>query len=185
MVDTAAAKYPTYMDTSRGYVVPNSTNWPYSVSPSSGIIQPIQVMGTQLDLGHKECGKLAKHPSVDGLASNHSSSPGLVTPKMEEMKGGDAVNEMPRQTVLMWGSNHVHASPPTNRSPAESHHEYGLAAAPQTEGCDLKGLEMGDPEMCKWNGEGGKPENGERASPRQQHHSSHHSHHNSRVVMVL
>ncbi|KAJ8984013.1 hypothetical protein NQ317_006868 [Molorchus minor] len=95
VVDTSSTKYPTYVDTSRGYVVPNSTkcldvSWPYSVSPSSGIIQPIQVMSTQLELGHKDCGKISKHPSIDGMPSNHSSSPastGLITPKIEEIKG--------------------------------------------------------------------------------------------------
>lgn len=226
VVDTTTTKYPTYMDSSRGYVVPNSTkcldvSWPYSVSPSSGIIQPIQVMSTQLDLGHKDCGKLSKHPSVDGLASNHSSSPvntGLITPKMEEIKADTSmihqsespthhmgqnaatpqhfspvttsVPEMPRQTVLMWGSNHIHASPPsTNRSPSDNA-EYSLASVPQNEGCEaLKSLaEISNPDMCKWNGEESKPENvvqnSDPDSPHQ-HHSSHHSHHNSRVVMVL
>lgn len=92
VVDTSpTAKYPTYVDSSRSYVVANTSkcldvSWPYSVSPSSGIIQPIQVMNSpQLDL-HKPCGKIPKHPSsVDGLSSNHSSSPvssGLLTPKV-------------------------------------------------------------------------------------------------------
>ncbi|XP_008198753.2 aryl hydrocarbon receptor protein 1 isoform X2 [Tribolium castaneum] len=60
---------------------PNS--WPYSVSPSSGIIQPVQVM---------ELGKPPKIPKIEA-------------PKMEER---EYVGEAPRQTVLMWGSN-----PPT------------------------------------------------------------------------
>ncbi|KAJ8954948.1 hypothetical protein NQ318_000378, partial [Aromia moschata] len=231
VVDTSATKYPTYVDSSRGYVVPNSTkcldvSWPYSVSPSSGIIQPIQVMSTQLDVGHKDCGKIPKHPSVDGIATNHSSSPastGLITPKIEEIKADGSlihqsdspthhmsqnsatpqqhfspvtttVPEMTRQTVLMWGSNHIHASPTsTNRSPQNS--DYSIASVPPSEGCEaLKSLaEISNPEMCKWNGEESKPEgvvqNGDPDSPhqqqQQQHHSSHHSHHNSRVVMVL
>lgn len=142
VVDTSATKYPSYVDSSRGYVVPNSTkcldvSWPYSVSPSSGIIQPIQVMSSHLDITHKECGRISKHSSIDG----HSSSPvntGLITPKMEEIKTdsmlhqsespthhsmnqnatpqhfspvNSAISEMPRQTVLMWGSNHMHSSP--------------------------------------------------------------------------
>nr|XP_023021718.1 aryl hydrocarbon receptor protein 1-like [Leptinotarsa decemlineata] len=194
---------PTYVDTSRSYVVPNSTKcldvtWPYSVSPSSGIIQPIQVMSAQLDIGHKECGKI-KHGS---------SSPGLITPKMEEIKeihqsespthhipqnsvtpqhfSPVSTSEMPRQTVLMWGSNHLHSSPTqTTRSP-EIQHQY----VPVSEGCEaLKSLaEISNPEMCKWNGEDSKVENvvqnSDSDSPHQ-HHQNHHNHHNSRVVMVL
>ncbi|KAJ8937487.1 hypothetical protein NQ314_011877, partial [Rhamnusium bicolor] len=225
VVDSSATKYPTYVDSSRGYVVPNSTkcldvSWPYSVSPSSGIIQPIQVMSA-LDIGHKDCGKISKHPSIDGMASNHSSSPvntGLITPKMEEIKADvsmihhsespthhmnqnsatpqhfspvtTSVPEMPRQTVLMWGSNHLHTSPTSaHRSPSENA-EYSIASVPPAEGCDaLKSLaEISNPEMCKWNGEESKPDtvvqSSDADSPHQ-HHSSHHNHHNSRVVMVL
>lgn len=47
IVDPTSNKYATYVDSSRGYVVANNkcldVSWPYSVSPSSGIIQPVQV----------------------------------------------------------------------------------------------------------------------------------------------
>ncbi|XP_044262392.1 aryl hydrocarbon receptor isoform X2 [Tribolium madens] len=66
----------------------NSGTWPYSVSPSSGIIQPVQVM---------ELGKPCKISKIEPS--------GLVTPKMEDREYS---GEVPRQTVLMWGSN-----PPT------------------------------------------------------------------------
>ncbi|CAG9839911.1 unnamed protein product [Diabrotica balteata] len=213
---------PTYVDASRSYVVPNSTkcldvSWPYSVSPSSGIIQPIQVMSTQLDISHKECNKI-KHSSIDGMG-NHSSSPvntGLITPKMEDIKTDasiihqsespnhhmsqnsvtpqhfspvTSVSEMPRQTVLMWGSNHIHNSPgSTNRSPGDNG-DYSISSVPPSEGCDaLKSLaDISNPEMCKWNGEDSKAEtvvqNSDSDSPH--HHPNHHNHHNSRVVMVL
>ncbi|XP_056637054.1 aryl hydrocarbon receptor protein 1 [Diorhabda sublineata] len=200
---------PTYVDTSRGYVVPNSTkcldvSWPYSVSPSSGIIQPIQVMSTQLEINHKDCGKI-KHSSSSPVTA------GLITPKMEDIKTDTniihqsdspghhltnqnsvtpqhfspvtTVSEIPRQTVLMWGSNHVHNSP--NRSPG-----YSVSSVvPSSESCDaLKNLtDINNPDMCKWNGGDSKTEtvqNSDSDSPHQ-HHSNHHNHHNSRVVMVL
>lgn len=220
---TSAGKYSAYVEGSRGYVVANSTkcldvSWPYSVSPSSGIIQPVQVMSTQLDL--KQCGKIPKHPStIDGIGTNHSSSPvntGLITPKMEEIKTDSSqmlqnesphhmsqqnvstqhfspvttstVQEVPRQTVLMWGSNHIiqHTSPNSTRSP--THTEYNTV--PSSEGCEaLKSLaEISNPDMCKWNGDANKADgvtqNSDSDSPHQ-HHSTHHSHHNNRVVMVL
>lgn len=229
VVDTSPTpKYPPYVDSTRGYAVVNSSKcidvgWPYSVSPSSGIIQPVQVMSTQIDLGqHKDCSKMSKHSSMDGLSSNHSSSPvntGLITPKMEEIKTDNSmiqadspnhhiamsqqnavtpqhfspvttssIQEMPRQTVLMWGSNHIHNSPThTNRSPAENP-EYH--AAPSSDGCEaLKSLsDISNPDMCKWNGGESKQEpvtqTSDPDSPHQ-HHSNHHNHHNSRVVMVL
>lgn len=214
VLDPTSNKYPSYVDSSRGYVVTNSTkcldvSWPYSVSPSSGIIQPVQVMNPQIDLAHKSCGKISKHSSIDGISSNHSSSPvntGLVTPKMEEIKPDSmlqnessahhvsmsqnsvppqhfspvttSVPEMPRQTVLMWGSNHV---PPTPINRIEQGY---------SETCDsLKNLtDLSNPEMCKWN-EAAKTESGAQNSDPDsphQHHANHHSnHHNSRVVMVL
>ncbi|KAJ3621381.1 hypothetical protein MTP99_003521 [Tenebrio molitor] len=196
VVDTPT-KYPAYVDTSRSYVVTNSSkcldvSWPYSVSPSSGIIQPVQVM----ELG-KPC-KISKHSSIDGISSNHSSPPvnaGLLTPKMEEIKADSlahehfspvtsSVQEMPRQTVLMWGSNHINPSPAsTTRSPSQDY------STPTSEGCEaLKSLaEISNPEMCKWNGEENKSEpvqNSDGDSPHQ-NHPAHHNHHNSRVVMVL
>ncbi|GJQ88193.1 ss, partial [Trypoxylus dichotomus] len=222
VVETPPSKYPTYVDSSRSYVVTNSTkcldvSWPYSVSPSSGIIQPVQVMSTQLELG-KACSKIKHSTSVDGMSSSHSTSPansGLLTPKMEEIKPDanmiqnehnisqhnavttqhfspittSSMQEIPRQTVLMWGSNHVQHNSPgaTNRSPA-SVGEYG--SAPSSEGCDaLKSLaEISNPDMCKWNGDNTKNEpvtqNSDPDSPHQ-HHQNHHNHHNSRVVMVL
>lgn len=204
---------------SRGYVVANSTkcldvSWPYSVSPSSGIIQPVQVMSTPLDIKH--CGKIAKHPPVEGIPSNHSSSPvnsGLITPKMEEMKADSSqmlqtdsphhmsqqhfspvttstVQEAPRQTVLMWGSNHhIQHTSPSTRSPTASSNSTEYSQVPPSEGCEaLKSLaEISNPDMCKWNGDATKPEtiaqNTDSDSPH--HHSTHHSHHNNRVVMVL
>lgn len=213
-------KYPTYVDSSRGYVVTNPSkcldvSWPYSVSPSSGIIQPVQVMSTQIDLGHKNCGKLTKQAEV---ISNHSSplNNGLITPKIEEIKNDSliqndphmtqqnsvppqhfspvstaVVHQMPRQTVLMWGSNHVqHNSSINTRTSPPNHSEY---APTVTDNCDaLKNLtEINNPDMCKWNGDPQKGEavvvqsGGNPDSPHQQHHSSHHNHHNSRVVMVL
>nr|CAH7757950.1 unnamed protein product [Callosobruchus chinensis] len=223
-------KYPT------SYVVPNSTkcldvSWPYSVSPSSGIIQPIQVMGTphhQIDINHKEFAKVSKHPSVDG--SHHSASPTsnhLLTPKMEDIKSdgssmgmqssppqghsvtpqhfSPAAAEMPRQTVLMWGSNHMqHPSPVSStRSPADSSVEYPTMSQPPptTDGC--MEIPAHHQEMCKWNSDpaettppgGGitKQEavsvqsEGGAGSPHQHHSSHHNQHHNSasRVVMVL
>lgn len=210
---------PTYVDSSRSYVVPNSTkcldvSWPYSVSPSSGIIQPIQVMSTQLDINHKGCNKL-KHPSIDGM-TNHSSSPtGLITPKMEDIKSDSnvlhqsdspthhsinsvtpqhfspvtSVSEIPRQTVLMWGSNHIQSSPNSNhRSPGDNT-EYSISSVPTSEGCDhLKSLaDISNPEMCKWNGDDSKAETVVQSSDSDSthHHTNHHNHHNSRVVMVL
>ncbi|XP_017776036.1 PREDICTED: aryl hydrocarbon receptor protein 1 [Nicrophorus vespilloides] len=170
------AKYPPYVDTSRSYVVTNPTNWPYSVSPSSGIIQPVQVMSTQIDL------KKAK-PS--------SPNTGLLTPKMEEMKEGMIASpnnhqhysptttaEMPRQTVLMWGSNHHH-----HQSPTRSPNDY---PTPVSETCDV----INNQEMCKWNGEAkAEPaavtQTNDGSPHQQQHHANHHNHHNSRVVMVL
>lgn len=224
VVDTTP-KYPTYVDTSRSYVVPNSTkcldvSWPYSVSPSSGIIMEIG--------GHKECAKL-KHD-----ASHQQSSPqAMITPKMEEIKSDTMLQsdsphhlsqnsvtpqhfspvappitptstttpttttEMPRQTVLMWGSNHiVHPSsitPTTTiRSPTnnEYHHQH---TGTETAGCEaLKSLaEISNPDICKWNGDNkGETavQNSDPDSPHQQHqqhNTQHHNHHNSRVVMVL
>lgn len=229
VVDPTATKYPTYVDSSRGYVVPNSTkcldvSWPYSVSPSSGIIQPIQVMGTQLEINHKECGRISKHSSLDGISSNHSSSPvnsGLITPKMEDIKTDSSLlhqadspnqhiklstqnsvtpqhfspvttsaSEIPRQTVLMWGSNHIHIPPSSVAKSPQSNTEYTIPSVQQSESCEpLKNLtEIGNPEICKWTNEENKSEtvmqNGDPESPHQRH-SSHHSHHNSRVVMVL
>lgn len=220
---TPSTKYAAYVDSSRGYVVANSSkcldvSWPYSVSPSSGIIQPVQVMTPQVGDLNKQCGKVVKHSSsVDGLSSNHSSSPvsnGLITPKMEDIKADSmiqsespnhhvnmnqqnhfspvttsTVQEIPRQTVLMWGSNHVQHTTPVSvsRSPTNSG-DYGPAT--QGEPCEpLKGLtEINNPDMCKWNGENkaeGVAQNSDAGSPHQQHHSTHHNHHNSRVVMVL
>lgn len=126
-------KYQAYVDSSRPY----SGTWPYSVSPSSGIIQPVQVM---------ELGKQCKVKTLE-------TSPGLV--KMEER---DFPQEIPRQTVLMWGSN-----PPTT-----------------------DGTELSNQELCKWNNGEEKteqPQNDTNDSPH--HHTAHHNHHNSRVVMVL
>ncbi|XP_065169345.1 aryl hydrocarbon receptor protein 1 isoform X2 [Atheta coriaria] len=199
-----ASKYP-YVDSSRGYVVANAASWPYSVSPSSGIIQPVQVMSTHVET-LKSCKK-----SIDNIS--HSSSPvnsGLLTPKMEEIKADSSTmiqndspishhpsvppqhfspvttstNDVPRQTVLMWGANHHHHhSSPNNRSPVEY-------APPSSEGCDaLKSLaEISNPDMCKWNGDAKSDNAGvqqpEAESPHQ-HHPNHHNHHNSRVVMVL
>lgn len=219
---STTAKYSAYVEGSRGYVVTNSTkcldvSWPYSVSPSSGIIQPVQVMSAQLDI--KQCARISKHTSVDGVASNHSSPPinsALLAPKMEEIKDTSmlqtdsphisrqgvvtpqhfspvttsTVQDTPRQTVLMWGSNHVQHN--TRSSPSTTT-EY--VTVPPTDGCDaLKSLaEISNPELCKWNsGENtSKAEstvaqsNDSGSSPHQQHHSTHHNHHNSRVVMVL
>lgn len=93
-----------------------------------------------------------------------------------------AVQEMPRQTVLMWGSNHM--QPTTARSPSTT--EYNSVAA--SEGCEaLKNLaEINSPEICKWNGDAkSEPvaQSSEAESPHQHH--THHNHHNNRVVMVL
>lgn len=222
MVDTSSSKYATYVDSTRSYVVPNSSSWPYSVSPSSGIIQPIQVMSTQLDINHKECGRIStKHSSMDGsgIPANHASPPvnaGLITPKMEDIKTDStivhnsespimhpnsvtpqhfspvstSVSEIPRQTVLMWGSNHIHASPnSTNKSPQENTTEYSMSSVQQPEECLT---DISNPtEMCKWAGsEENKSESvvqvqtSDQDSPHH-NHSNHHNHHNSRVVMVL
>ncbi|KAK9880260.1 hypothetical protein WA026_010135 [Henosepilachna vigintioctopunctata] len=218
VLDSTANKYPPYVDGSRGYVVAGPTkcldvSWPYSVSPSSGIIQPVQVVSTQLDLGPKICGKIPKHATVDGISPNHSSpsiSTGLITPKIEDVKSdgsllqsdgshhlgmnqnagtphfspiATSVSEVPRQTVLMWGSNH--ATTMNNRSPL-SNHVYSTAQS--TDPCDSLGnITDSHTEMCKWNEEPNKTEstiqNVDPGSP--QHHPNHHNHHNSRVVMVL
>lgn len=192
---STTAKYSAYVDGSRGYVVTNSTkcldvSWPYSVSPSSGIIQPVQVMSAQLDI--KQCAKLSKQ-QLDG-------SPPMLAPKMEEVKDtgmlqtGSPITrqqhfspvatvhqDTPRQTVLMWGSNHVVQQ---QRSP-----DY--VTVPPSEGCEaLKSLaEISNPEICKWNGETANnktetvAQNSDSSSPQQQ--QQHHNHHNNRVVMVL
>ncbi|XP_030756957.1 aryl hydrocarbon receptor protein 1 [Sitophilus oryzae] len=139
VVEATPVKYASY-DTTRGYVVSNNkcldVGWPYSVSPSSGIIQPVQVMSTpQLELSgspHKETIK------------KHSSSPQhqLITPKIEEIKQDTPLmqsqdspgthhistpqhfspiptsnqGDIPsRQTVLMWGSHN--STPVNSRSP--------------------------------------------------------------------
>lgn len=221
VVETSpTSKYPTYVDSSRGYVVTNPSkcldvSWPYSVSPSSGIIQPVQVMSTQIDLGqHKNCKK-----QTDAM-SNHSSplNNGLITPKIEDIKNDTntliqqpdphmtqqnsvppqhfspvsttSVHQMPRQTVLMWGSNHIqHQNSPVSTRTSPNQTEYTSTV---NDNCDaLKNLtEINNPEMCKWNGDPDKNETvvqsgGNPDSPHQQHHSNHHNHHNSRVVMVL
>lgn len=183
---SSTTKYPTYVDSSRGYVVANTAkcldvSWPYSVSPSSGIIQPIQVMGQ----------KVVKHPaSVDGM-STHSevASPvnnGILTPKMEEMKA-DHINsmsqqnsvsshhfspatttsspEVTRQTVLMWGSgsNHMqHTSSSSNNSrspPSDPGTPTIMTSGHYTTVCNndpLKSLaemnSIGGTDICKWNG---------------------------------
>ncbi|CAH2008226.1 unnamed protein product [Acanthoscelides obtectus] len=223
-------KYPT------SYVVPNSTkcldvSWPYSVSPSSGIIQPIQVMSTphhQIEINHKEYAKVSKHPSVDG--SHHSASPTgnhLLTPKMEDIKSdgssmgmqssppqgqsvtpqhfSPAAPEMPRQTVLMWGSNHMqHPSPVSStRSPVDSVGEYAPMPHPPPTTDSCMEIAAHHQEMCKWSSEPaettppgggiGKQEavnvqsEGGAGSPHQHHTAHHNQHHNSasRVVMVL
>lgn len=213
VVDSSpSTKYASYVDSSRGYVVANTSkcldvSWPYSVSPSSGIIQPIQVMGTQVsDANQKACSKIPKHSSP----SNHSSSPinsSLITPKMEDIKSDATMlqddhvmnhqnhyspvstsSEIPRQTVLMWGSNHLqqHNSPVqvVRSSPSNDYH-----TTTHTDTCEpLKSLtEISTPDLCKWNGESkAEPvsQNSDADSPHQ-HHSAHHNHHNSRVVMVL
>ncbi|XP_018318618.1 aryl hydrocarbon receptor protein 1 isoform X2 [Agrilus planipennis] len=219
VVDTTqTAKYPTYVDTSRSFVVTNpnkclDVSWPYSVSPSSGIIQPVQVMATQVpDQTSKVCVKSIKqNVPMDNVPSNHHTpSPvgsTLVTPKIEEIKtdqpespsimqgGGKGqqqivtsthypspvMQEMPRQTVLMWGSHHVQCSTAT-KSPTTDH--YGTTSS--NNACEsLKGLaDIGNPDMSSWNGDN-KAEIVAQAAENN-HHSSHHSHHNSsRVVMVL
>ncbi|XP_022906023.1 aryl hydrocarbon receptor protein 1 [Onthophagus taurus] len=220
VVDGNTSKYPTYVDSTRGYVVANTTtkcldvSWPYSVSPSSGIIQPVQVMSAQIDLKSTSCGKI-KHPSsIDGM-STHSTSPansGLLTPKMEDVKDSPmlqsndsvittqhyspinvnataTVQEVPRQTVLMWGSNnHIQQqhSSPNNRSPSI---DYTQQQQQETNCEALKSLtEISNPDICKWNGDATKnepvPQGSDPDSPHQ-HHPNHHNHHNSRVVMVL
>lgn len=185
VVDPSTTKYPTYVDSSRGYVVANTTkcldvSWPYSVSPSSGIIQPVQVMSGKV---------LAKHPSsVDGM-STHSevSSPvnnGILTPKMEEMKP-DHMNpmsqnsvsshhfspvtttsspEVTRQTVLMWGSgpNHMQHTPSSSNNsrspPSDPGTPMTVTSGHYTAVCNdpLKSLaemnSIGGSEICKWNG---------------------------------
>ncbi|KAJ8984012.1 hypothetical protein NQ317_006867 [Molorchus minor] len=109
-----------------------------------------------------------------------------VTP--QHFSPATTVPEITRQTVLMWGSNHIHASPVSNRSPHENA-EYSIGSVPPSEGCEaLKSLaEISDPEMCKWNGEENKQEGvvqtSDPDSPHQ-HHSSHHSHHNSRHFKI-
>lgn len=126
---TATTKYPTYVDSSRGYVVANTgkcldVSWPYSVSPSSGIIQPVQVMSTQLDMAHKPCGKLPKHPSsIDGMSSTHSEVPspvnnGILTPKMEEMKADVAM----MQSGSPGGSHHLAMAQQQQNSIPPPHH---------------------------------------------------------------
>lgn len=182
VVDPSTTKYPTYVDSSRGYVVTNTTkcldvSWPYSVSPSSGIIQPVQVMSN----------KVVKHPSsVDGM-STHSevSSPvnnGMLTPKMEEMKPDHIINnaahhypspvttsspEVTRQTVLMWGSgsNHMQQHTPSSNNSRSPPSDPGtptvMTSGHYTTVCNndpLKSLaemnSIGGQEMCKWNSDG-------------------------------
>lgn len=197
-------KYPPYVDNSRSYVVSNKClEWPYSVSPSSGIIQPVQV---------------AKVKHADG---SEVSSPvnGILTPKMEEMKQEHLAQqghhyspvpatsspEVTRQTVLMWGSGSNHMQP----TPSSSNHSRSPPSDPGTpvmhyavcNNDPLKSLaEMNSlngqvNDMCKWNGsaEGVKNETvvttvsgSQPGSPSLgNNHQSHHNHQNSRVVMVL
>uniref|UniRef100_A0AAR5QH84 Aryl hydrocarbon receptor n=1 Tax=Dendroctonus ponderosae TaxID=77166 RepID=A0AAR5QH84_DENPD len=160
VVEATPVKYPTY-DGTRSYVVPNSkcldVGWPYSVSPSSGIIQPVQVMSSpQLEL--------AATPHKDALKKPHSSSPqqGLITPKIEEIKQDtplmqpqDSPNshhigtpqhfspipvsnqgDMPsRQTVLMWGSHNstpVNSRSPTSDCTSQDYQHHQINSVPVT-----------------------------------------------------
>lgn len=216
---TSTPKYPAYVDGSRGYVVANTAkcldvSWPYSVSPSSGIIQPVQVMGQ----------KVVKHPtSVDGM-STHSEVPspvtnGILTPKMEEIKPDHMSQqnstphhyspvtvsspEVTRQTVLMWGSgtNHIQHTPSSSNNSRSPPSDPGTPTINHYVCADpLKSLaemnSLAPNEMCKWNGSDVKTETvvttvagsqpGSPALGNNHHnHQNHQNHQNSRVVMVL
>lgn len=217
---SSTPKFPSYAEASRSYVVAANTSkcldvsWPYSVSPSSGIIQPVQVTNSIVE----KCNKNSKH-AID-ISSNHSSpslNSELLTPKLEEVKTDVAIipaetsssqlytlsqqntvssqhypsitstteQVIPRQTVLMWGSNHINhnSSTNSNNSPV-SNSEYRSV---ESENCESLS-EISSSEICKWNGENAKIENGtpngNPESPHQ-HHTTHHNHHSTRVVMVL
>lgn len=104
---SSPGKYATYAD-NRGYTVANvAVTSPYSVSPVSHPAQPM-TPNSQIKMS-----KNKQSPHEEGAMSSSNSegrSPvnmnGMVTPKMEEQKGGSPVQygEAPRQTVLMWGA---------------------------------------------------------------------------------
>ncbi|CAH1134245.1 unnamed protein product [Ceutorhynchus assimilis] len=162
VVETPSVKYPAY-DGTRSYVVPNNkcidvTAWPYSVSPSSGIIQPVQVMSApQIEL--------AGSPHNKDALKKHSSSPqqALITPKIEEIKqdtplmqpqdspGSHPIgtpqhfspiptnnqgDNMPsRQTVLMWGSHNstpVNSRSPTSDGTSQDYQHHQMNTVPVT-----------------------------------------------------
>lgn len=159
-----------------------AATWPYSVSPSSGIIQPVQVSSNpnQFDLRH------CKANCKDG---GHSGS--LLTPKMEDMKhNSDSASiannnnhsplsvsfspaaEMPRQTVLMWGAHHAASSTPNaaERPSPDSNIDYD-GGAKWKSGEDAQQLQQNGAEHQQ--------------QQQQPQHSHSNSHHSSRVVMVL
>ncbi|XP_077290277.1 uncharacterized protein LOC143914060 [Arctopsyche grandis] len=133
MDPSSPGKYQSYVDASRGYAVANvAVTSPYSVSP--GVAHPAQAMtpNSQMgDMGHKmAAGKVSNKQSPhqpDGGAMSSSNSEGqspvnmngMVTPKMEELKGEGLAGgspqqfgETPRQTVLMWGARSPGAADP-------------------------------------------------------------------------
>lgn len=117
MDPSSPGKYPTYVDPSRGY--PNAAvTSPYSVSP--GVAHPVQAMTPNSQMGKKQS---PNNNNEMSSSNSEGQSPvnmnGMVTPKMEELKGeglaGGSPQQQyvggettPRQTVLMWGAR----SPP-------------------------------------------------------------------------
>ncbi|XP_044729654.1 aryl hydrocarbon receptor protein 1 [Chrysoperla carnea] len=141
VVDPTSNKYATYVDSSRGYVVtatapPNNkcidVSWPYSVSPSSGIIQPVQVMTPPLTTDnqthknkyHQKTSPISVDNNIGNVTTIHNDHSISPVTKMEDASPQYHTQQhysphhhphhhshhhhhqevIPRQTVLMWGS---------------------------------------------------------------------------------
>ena len=147
-----------YIDNSRNYMMPSSVSatkcidvsWPYSVSPSSGIIQPVQV-----------CSKIP-------LKYNLQSEP--LTPKIEDIKqesiqtqsptsttsfhttastsspNNNAASETTRQTVLMWGSCNNN-----NKPNLHSYSHSPSSISHSTKSPTINPYDNNNIDLCKWN----------------------------------
>ncbi|KAL0115717.1 hypothetical protein PUN28_010919 [Cardiocondyla obscurior] len=140
------------------------TRHPGSVSGSPYAASPVATASTMhpatTDMNVVRAG--SRHSMEGGASSSNSagSSPvtgttnGMLTPKIEDVKPEVYNNEVPRQTVLMWGAP-PQRTPPRNNgsySPPTPHSTHSSTHSTNTTGDPLKSLaEMnsinGD---CKW-----------------------------------
>ncbi|KAI5699302.1 hypothetical protein M8J75_000869 [Diaphorina citri] len=109
---------------------------------------------SDLPQSHKLPSKSLNSKSLDGLSSNDSSpvpSNHLVTPKVEDIKSESFnYSEVPRQTVLMWGSN-PSRSPPASPILPNGHINYPSQEIKKYNGDPLKSLaEMNTIGENKW-----------------------------------